>query len=173
MAILGNSNITGYLEQSGASANVIGQKFTMPAAGTLTDFWWYGFGAGATCRMRFAVYTDEATMNRVWASDEITPASNDGVNPAWTHVTGASGSLSNGASYWLVWNSNETDPHFYYTGSGSYPYYHGLTYGAFGATLARPDTAWSYANVGVYIEYSTGGTLPLGAHASPTVTMNW
>lgn len=156
MPNLGNS--TPYAnETSGGSGFCIGQKFQMPEAGTLTDFYWYGFGSGATYRMRFAVYTDEATMNRVWGSDEIVPASNDGVTPAWTHVSGASGSLSSGAWYWLVWNSNDSDPHFYYNGSGNYPYYDTMTYGEFPATLARPSTAWSYANVNVYIEYSTGG----------------
>lgn len=156
MPNLGNSNISGYTAQSAASNYIVGQKFTMTEAGTMTDFWWYGYGGGVQCRVHFAVYANGSPHSLVWDSGELTPDSVDNATPTWTHVTGLSVALSAG-DYWFVWNSNETDPHYYSTGSGSEPHYTSFTYAAMPSTVALADNL-SYANLGIYITYSTGGS---------------
>lgn len=127
----------------------VGQAFTAPETGTLTEIHCYVAHEGGAAGLTLAVWFGDTII----ASGTATAAASGGASPgaqSWCSVTGLSASITAGNSYWIGWQRSTTDGYWDWSWSSG------------GTFQMGPDGSWSGTtsvggSIGAYVVYTTGG----------------
>lgn len=174
MATFGNTSIAGTTVGQFYGSYIYSCPFTLTEDGTVTDIYFYGYceASSPANQVYLGIYDNASPFALQCNVGPVVIGEGVG-NVGWFH--GAVNKALVAGTYHLgVCGNGSYNFDMYYIAGATRSFEACADYSSWPATIAAWDGGAADRNFCIYATYTAGGSpLSLGAHASPTVKMNW